>query len=130
MGGINNKEQVVGASCDVTLTYCRAYLWQSTTGMVDLNALIPTDSPLYLLFAFGINDGGEIVGLGLQNSTGEVHAFLATPIRSEASSDSAASAALGRSSEGSTVAFPENVRTLLQQRLRFGRFGARLTGRR
>lgn len=47
--------------------------------MTDLNTLIPRDSPLYLLFAFGINDAGEITGLALQKSTNDVNAFLATP---------------------------------------------------
>jgi hypothetical protein len=44
--------------------------------MHDLNALIPSDSPLYLLIAFGINDSGEIAGFGVQTST-DIHAFLA-----------------------------------------------------
>jgi probable HAF family extracellular repeat protein len=48
--------------------------------MTDLNTLIPADSPLYLVFAFQINDVGEIVGLGV-TSTSEPHAFLATPQR-------------------------------------------------
>jgi probable HAF family extracellular repeat protein len=77
MGGINNPGQVVGESCDSTGN-CRAFLWQNKK-MTDLNTLIPADSPLYLLFAFGINDAGEIAGLALQTSTGDVHAFLATP---------------------------------------------------
>jgi probable HAF family extracellular repeat protein len=47
--------------------------------MTVLNALIPADSPLYLLMAQAINSQGQIVGLGLTN-TGEVHGFLAKPI--------------------------------------------------
>jgi probable HAF family extracellular repeat protein len=82
---INNNGQVVGASC-VTADYisgpCRAYLWQDDV-MTDLNALIPSDSPWHLLIAYGINDIGQIVGQAMQKSTGEVHAFLATPINSE-----------------------------------------------
>jgi probable HAF family extracellular repeat protein len=78
-GGINNIGQVVGQSC---LGYaatgtCRAFLWQDNV-MTDLNTLIRADSPLYLVFAFQINDVGEIVGLGV-TSTGEARAFLATP---------------------------------------------------
>jgi probable HAF family extracellular repeat protein len=46
--------------------------------MTDLNDLIPSNSPLHLLTAFGINDVGEIVGFGVTN-TGDLHAFLATP---------------------------------------------------
>jgi len=75
--GINNHGQVVGSSCDSSGN-CRAYLWQDNV-MMDLNTLIPTDSPLQLLQAWGINDAGEIAGLALVKSTGEAHAFLATP---------------------------------------------------
>ena len=44
---------------------------------VDLNTLIPKNSPWYLQNASSINDAGEIIGWGTIN--GEVHAFLATP---------------------------------------------------
>jgi probable HAF family extracellular repeat protein len=73
---INNLGQVVGGSCPASGN-CRAFLWQDKT-LIDLNTLIPPDGPLYLLFAFGINDSGEIVGQALTKS-GEVHAFRATP---------------------------------------------------
>jgi hypothetical protein len=46
--------------------------------MRDLNTLVVGNSPLYLLFGFGINDVGEIAGFGV-TGTGEIHAFLATP---------------------------------------------------
>jgi probable HAF family extracellular repeat protein len=46
--------------------------------MTDLNTLILSDSPWYLLEATSINDAGEIVGWGTIN--GNVHAFLATPV--------------------------------------------------
>jgi probable HAF family extracellular repeat protein len=78
-GGINNIGQVVGQSCSGFggTGKCRAFLWQDNV-MTDLNTLIPANSKLYLVFAFQINDVGEIVGLGV-TSTGESHAFLATP---------------------------------------------------
>ena len=79
---------MVGASCSVADPVnglfsgkCRAYLWQDNV-MKDLNALIPADSnldQLHLFFAFGINDAGEIAGWAVEKSTGDVHAFLATP---------------------------------------------------
>jgi probable HAF family extracellular repeat protein len=78
-GGINNRQQVVGWSCD-SGGNCRAYIWQNNV-MTDLNALVPPTSPLYLVIAFAINDEGEIVGQAVQKSTGDVHAFLATPVR-------------------------------------------------
>ncbi len=85
---INNKRQVVGASCSTADPIsglfsgkCRAFLWQDNV-MKDLNALIPADSnpdQLYLFLGFGINDAGEIAGWAVEKSTGDVHAFLATP---------------------------------------------------
>ena len=78
-GGINNNGQVVGQSCSGYLGSgnCRAFLWQGKS-MVDLNTLIPADSPLHLVIAFQINDAGEIAGLG-QTSAGDMHAFRAIP---------------------------------------------------
>jgi hypothetical protein len=90
--------------------------------MTDLNDLIPADSPLYLLYALGINDAGEIVGFALQKSTGEVHAYLAIPIPGKTGSGSAAAAAQGMTSP---MALPENVRQILRQRMPLGRSGAR-----
>ena len=55
---INDPGQVVGQSCDANGN-CRAFFWENGA-MTDLNALIPTSSPLYLgLFdASGINSRG------------------------------------------------------------------------
>ncbi|HKD43995.1 MAG TPA: hypothetical protein VKB87_27180, partial [Myxococcaceae bacterium] len=87
---ISNKGQVVGASC-VTADFingpCRAYLWQDNA-MTDLNDLIPVDSPLELLFAYGINDAGQIVGQAMHKDTSDLRAFLATPIKSNVGSES------------------------------------------
>ena len=74
---INNQGQVVGGSCPGPMGNCRAFFWQGKA-LMDLNTLIPADGPLYLLFAFGINESGEIVGQAMTKS-GELHAFLATP---------------------------------------------------
>jgi probable HAF family extracellular repeat protein len=74
---INNHGQVVGGSCPGPTGNCRAFLWQDKT-LLDLNTLIPADGPLYLLFAWGINESGEIVGQAMTKS-GEFHAFKAIP---------------------------------------------------
>ena len=112
--GINNNGQVVGGSCSQDVeSSCRAFLWQNGV-MTDLNTLIPPNSPLYLLEATGtINDQGQIAGIALQISTGQTHAFLATPTNRH-----------WEISERPKVVLPENVRKLLQQR-RGGRFGVK-----
>ena len=74
---INDKGDIVGVSND-TRGNARAFLWQDGV-MHDLNELVPADSPVYLLFAAGIDSRGEIAGWGVAKSTGELHAFLATP---------------------------------------------------
>jgi probable HAF family extracellular repeat protein len=80
--GMNGLGAVVGASIDgpIATGNPRAFVWQKGV-MNDLNAVISGDSPLYLLTSFGINDAGQIVGLGFDTNTNEVHAFLANPIR-------------------------------------------------
>jgi probable HAF family extracellular repeat protein len=81
--------------------------------MHDLNALIVGNSPfLQLLVAFGINDVGQIVGIGLTN-TGDIHGFLATPGNGAGAGES-----LSPTSHGVTgpVVLPESVRKLLRGR--------------
>jgi probable HAF family extracellular repeat protein len=72
---INNKGQAVGTSFPETGS--RAFIWQNGV-MTDLNTLIPPDSPMYLLEAFGINDRGQIAGFG-QLSNGELRGYLLDP---------------------------------------------------
>jgi len=79
--GINNRDEVVGNSVSAPgplMGNPRPFLWRDGV-MVDLNTLIPADSPLKLLTASGINDRGQITGSGV-TSNGEIHAYLATPI--------------------------------------------------
>jgi len=106
--GINNAGQVVGGSWWDAEGNERAFLWQNGV-MTDLNTLIPPDSPLFLWEADGINDWGQIIGVAYQVSTGEMHAFLATP-----------TTRYWEMSERPKVVVPENIRKQLQQRLRVG----------
>ncbi len=102
--GANDHDQVVGASGDQIFDVSpnRAVLWQGGTGM-DLNTMIPIDSPLYLLWAFGINEPGQIVGQGV-TASGESHPFLLTPTVSDSST-------LGRRNDhGAPVTTPASVR--------------------
>lgn len=60
--GINSREQVVGDSLPTDCSGngdSRAFLWENGS-MVDLNNLIPPNSPLYLVYAYAINERGEI----------------------------------------------------------------------
>jgi probable HAF family extracellular repeat protein len=118
--GINSKGQIVGGS--FTATTSRAYLWQGGV-MTDLNTLIPSSSPLYLLEATGtINSKGQIAGIALVISTGEVHAFLATPGNDKTADENAAAAVGGETTERPTITLPENVLKLLEQRRHFAGF--------
>jgi probable HAF family extracellular repeat protein len=115
-GDINAKGQVVGASCDV-IGNCRAFLWDDGV-MIDLNSLVPPDSPLYLTYAEGINDRGEIAGSAvLKSNPNEAPAFLAIP--------SPAAQIAGDSVK--KMILPANIRASLQRRLRFRRLGDRPT---
>jgi probable HAF family extracellular repeat protein len=73
---INERGEIVGVSND-TDGNGRAFLWRNGL-MSDLNTLVPSESPLYLVAAIGINDRGEIVGFGATEG-GDIHAFLASP---------------------------------------------------
>jgi probable HAF family extracellular repeat protein len=80
--GINEKGQIVGfaqnASSDESSSI--ALLWENGR-LMDLNTLIPADFPWFLEEAFSINDRGQIVGHMVNKATGEIHAFVATPIQ-------------------------------------------------
>lgn len=116
---INDAGTVVGASLDAKFNL-RAFLWEKGV-MTDLNTLIAGDSPLYLLTGCSINTRGEITGLG-QTSTGEIHTYLATPTRGIATSQSTSQGVISRR------VLSDDARKLLQQQLRFGRFGVGLIG--
>jgi probable HAF family extracellular repeat protein len=75
--GINNAGQVVGKAYSPGLNDERPFVWSPSTGMLDLNNLIPANSGWVLQFAFAINDKGQIVGGGTLN--GQYEAFLLTP---------------------------------------------------
>ncbi len=117
--GINDRGDVVGASIDGNPASGnpRAYLRRNGV-MTDLNTLVQSDSPLYLLTAFTINDAGEIAGFGV-NSTGDVHAFRATPCRNENNSDGATFDEQSGSSNVKKVVLGEGSRIQLQNLLRF-----------
>jgi probable HAF family extracellular repeat protein len=75
--GINNVGQVVGGSSYSATNELHAFVWSPSTGMLDLNNLIPANSGWLLQIANAINDQGQIVGEGTLN--GQTEAFLLTP---------------------------------------------------
>ena len=118
--GINDEGQVVGLSIDADGN-AAAFLWQDGV-MTDLNTLIPADSPLFLFVASDFDSRGQIVGWGVETSTGETHAFLATPSNDEPVSGDGTLAAQGASNQKPKGVLPENVREQLRQGLGFRRF--------
>ncbi|MDQ2732433.1 MAG: hypothetical protein M3Y56_12305 [Armatimonadota bacterium] len=72
---VNKLDQVVGQG-DIGAGDTHAILWQDGHPF-DLNTLIPQASGWTLQEATGINDAGQICGIGLVN--GALHGFLLTP---------------------------------------------------
>jgi hypothetical protein len=92
--------------------------------MTDLNTLIPPSSSLLLYYAGDINDRGEIMGVAIDQITGETPAFLAIPCDEEHADNEGCQATSQASVrvERPRVAPPENVREQLQRRMLLGRF--------
>ncbi len=74
--GINNGGQIVGGSLTADDQEFHAFLFTSGT-MYDLNELLVNGGTWELTQAVGINDRGQIIGIGLFN--GEDHVFLLQP---------------------------------------------------
>jgi probable HAF family extracellular repeat protein len=73
---INNLGQVVGNLGD-RQGGSNPFVYSNGV-MSDLNSLINPSSGWSLLYAYGINDNGQIVGVGLNNGTSS--AYLLTPV--------------------------------------------------
>jgi probable HAF family extracellular repeat protein len=74
---INSLGQVVGISFGLARGP-RAFIWENEV-LTDLNDLVDIE-PDVLLSAQDINDAGQITGRVLDGATGEIVAFVATPI--------------------------------------------------
>jgi probable HAF family extracellular repeat protein len=61
---INALDQVVGNAFLCNFNYHDAFLWENGSS-VNLNDLIPPNSPVHLTTAFAINDRGEIAGVAV-----------------------------------------------------------------
>jgi probable HAF family extracellular repeat protein len=74
---------VVGSSLDSNFNWSHAFIWQDDV-MTDLNTLFPASSNLFPVMANKINERGQISGMAIVLSgshAGDIHAFLATPVR-------------------------------------------------
>ena len=81
--GINDAGHVVGATeYAYTMGEYYAFYWDTELGMIRLDELLPADSGWRaLLYAFDINNRGQIVGIGITDAwEWESHAFLMTPV--------------------------------------------------
>jgi probable HAF family extracellular repeat protein len=77
--GINEKNQVVGTSRGGPYG-TRAFLWEETVGMADLNSATPAGS-LFLLTGNDINDRGDIAREAYDPNTASGPAYVARPVR-------------------------------------------------
>ena len=102
--GINSAGQIVGRSKvtpDAAVQH--AFLWEYGGPMVDLNTLIPPNSPLLLEEGGNINDRGEIAGRGVPLGCDDVdacgHAFLLIPCTSDASCEDSGNVTMATSQQ-------------------------------
>ena len=83
--GINSAGQIVGRyrTAGLNNPHQHAFLWENGGPMVDLNTLIPGNSPLELEEGGNINDRGEVAGRGFPPGCDDIdacgHAFLLIP---------------------------------------------------
>jgi probable HAF family extracellular repeat protein len=75
-GFINDAGEVLGEST-ISGGDTHAFIWTTTTGLQDLNNLIPPNSGWDLNHASAMNAAGDIVGFGTIN--GAIHGFLLKP---------------------------------------------------
>lgn len=78
---INDWGDVVGASGTLPFEDSNAVIWRGGGAATKLDDLVEGATTLHLLLALNINDAGEIVGFAVDTSSGEVHGFLAKPVR-------------------------------------------------
>lgn len=77
---INNKGQVAGF--DTTTGnggLHHGFIWEDGQ-MADVNSLIAADSGWFLQQVTGINDRGQMVGVGINSATGKKHGFMLNPM--------------------------------------------------
>jgi probable HAF family extracellular repeat protein len=78
---VNNRGWVVGTALNQSgpTTLNRGFIYSKSSGMVDLNSLLPAGTPWIIIEARSINSLGQIVGTGVIE--GRTRAFLMSPSR-------------------------------------------------
>jgi probable HAF family extracellular repeat protein len=76
--GINSQGQVVGTADPGAGGIGGAFLWTAQSGMVELNTVLPANSGWILTDATGINDSGQITGIGSHNGGFPQRGFILT----------------------------------------------------
>ena len=105
---VNDRGQIVGFSIDSSFNQ-RALLWESAgKAPIDINTLLPADSPWYLIAPGGITNAGEIAATAVNLNTFEFHAVVVSPI-----------AGIGPAARGATKppVLPQNVKVMLRRQL-------------
>jgi probable HAF family extracellular repeat protein len=121
---INDRGEMVGASCRPDFSVCRGYLWRDGR-FTDLNDLVSPDSPLYIILPLVINEAGQIAGLAFVKETGEPHIFLATPAGGVGGNGGSGDGILGRTASSVTrpVALGPQAREIVRRRTRYAPTG-------
>jgi probable HAF family extracellular repeat protein len=81
--GINSHGQVVGSTWDSNFDWSHAFIWENGV-MTDLNTLFPASANLFATMANKVNEREQISGMATVLSgpdAGNIHAFLASPVR-------------------------------------------------
>ena len=115
---INHEGQIVGGSgsgfIDAPISVVHAFLWEHGV-LTDLNTLIPANSDLQLIAAFGINARGQIAALAFEFSAGTVTCRPSEPHdRTSTNQGTSSPAAQAATAGRSQVILSENVRNLMQ----------------
>jgi probable HAF family extracellular repeat protein len=117
---INSKSQIVGHSFACDFSVFDAILWENGS-MVDLNTLIPHDSPFHLYSTSFVDDRGVIAAFG-SLANGDRHALLLIPCDedhgdSECEDEGEGTGVVRGETNQELNVLPENVRKLLRQRM-------------
>jgi probable HAF family extracellular repeat protein len=114
---INDRGEVVGVSCGPV--DCRGFHWQRGV-MTDVNSFLPPGSPLLITNAADINSRGEIA---VQAFDRTVQDFVAAVLIPDGNQDGPLGAtAQTENMQRKVLVLPQNIRQMLQRRIRFGHF--------